>query len=90
MARNNGTEKTREEIYGRLSSKFSRHWSVFGYYNYDLAAGGGPIQAGGGVGFENECVRIDFIGNREFTRDEDYEGDTSFMVRLTLKTLGSL
>ena len=90
LARNNGTEKTREEIYTRLASKLSRHWSVFGYYNYDLAADGGPIEAGGGIGFENECIKVDFVGNREFTRDEDYKGDTSFMVRLTLKTLGSL
>lgn len=90
LTRNNETEKNREEIYTKLSSKVTRHWSVFGFYNYDLTKGGGPIQAGGGVGYENECIKIDFIGDREFTKDEDYEGDTSFMVRLTLKTLGSL
>ncbi len=82
--------KDREEIYGQINSRLTRSWSAYGYYRYDLAADGGPIEAGGGLQFENECIILLFSAEKEFTKDRDYKGDTSFYARMVLKTLGAV
>jgi LPS-assembly protein len=82
--------KDREEIYTSISSKLNQNWSGFGYYRYDLADGGGPTEAGGGLQYDNECLSLLFTVEKEFMEDGDYEGDTSFYVRLVLKTLGAI
>ena len=86
----NNALKDREEIYLHASSKLTQTWSTFGYYRYDLAPDGGPIEAGGGVQYDNECLSLLFTMEKEFTKDKDYKGDTSFYLRLVLKTLGGL
>ena len=82
--------KDREEVYLSVSSKLTQNWSGFGYYRYDLADDGGPTEAGGGLQYDNECISLLFTAEKEFTEDGDYEGDTSFYVRLVLKTLGAI
>ena len=82
--------KDREEIFGQVNSRLTRSWSAYGYYRYDLAEDGGPIEAGGGLQFENECIILLFSAEKEFTKDRDYKGDTSFYVRMVLKTLGAV
>ncbi len=84
------TLRDREEITLSFNSKISRDWSTYGFYQYDLASGGGPIKAGGGLQYENECLILIFSGEKEFTKDRDYKGDTSFFVRVVLKTLGAV
>ncbi len=86
----NKAVKDREEIYLSVKSKFTQHWSGNGYYRYDLAPDGGPLEAGGGLQYDNECLTLLFTVEKEFTKDKDYEGDTSFYVRVVLKTLGGL
>ena len=80
----------REEVFTSVSSKLTQNWSGFGYYRYDLSKNGGPIDAGGGLQYDNECLSLLFTLEKEFTEDDDYEGDTSFYVRLVLKTLGAI
>ena len=82
--------KDREEIFGQINSRLTPSWSAYGYYRYDLAVDGGPIEAGGGLQFENECITLLFSAEKEFTKDRDYKGDTSFYVRMILKTLGAV
>ena len=72
------------------SSRLSRQWSVTGLYRYDLAEDGGPVEAGASVRYDNECLAVIFDLNKEFTQDRDYEGETSFMVKFVLKTLGGI
>lgn len=84
------TLRDREEITLNFNSKLTRSWSTYGYYQYDLAEDGGPIKAGGGLQYENECLILIFSGEKEFTKDRDYKGDTSFFVRVVLKTLGAV
>ena len=84
------TLRDREEITLSFNSKLTRSWSTYGYYQYDLAENGGPIKAGGGLQYENECLILIFSGEKEFTKDRDYKGDTSFFVRAVLKTLGAV
>lgn len=81
---------SREEILLFGSSRLSRQWSVTGLYRYDLADDGGPVEAGASVRYDNECLAVIFDLNKEFTQDRDYEGETSFMVKFVLKTLGGI
>jgi LPS-assembly protein len=80
----------REEVFMSVNSQLTQNWSGFGYYRYDLAEDGGPTEAGGGLQYDNECLSLLFTVEKEFTEDGDYEGDTSFYVRLVLKTLGAI
>ena len=80
----------REEVYLHLSSKLTQSLSTYGYYRYDLATGGGPTEAGGGLQYDNECLTLLFTVQKEFTKDKDYKGDTSFLMRVILKTLGGV
>lgn len=84
------TLKDREEITLSASSKLTRAWSISGYYQYNLAKEGGPIQGGGALQYENECLILTFSTEKEFTHDRDYEGDTSFFFRVVLKTIGGV
>lgn len=79
---------SREEILLFGSSRLTKKWSLSGLYRYDLAKGGGPIEVGSILRYDNECTAILFDLNKSFTEDRDYRGDTSFMVKFILKTLG--
>ena len=82
--------KDREEIYFSLQSKITQNWSGLGYYRYDLAKDGGPVEAGGNLQYDNECLSLIFSVEKEFTKDKNYKGDTSFNLKLVLKTLGGI
>ncbi len=89
----NGTNyyPTREEVLLFGSSKLTRHWSLNGLYRYRLTEKDkGPIEYTGQVQWENECTAVIFEISKSFTRDRNYEGDTSFMVKFILKTLGGM
>ncbi|MBP5160909.1 MAG: LPS export ABC transporter permease LptF [Alphaproteobacteria bacterium] len=79
-----------EEITVAVVSKLTQDWSMFGRYQYNFANGGSPIKAEGGLQYENECLILAFTGEKEFTKDSDYKGDTSFFFRVFLKTLGGM
>lgn len=81
---------SREEILLFGSSRLSRQWSLSGLYRYDLAENGGPVEAGAILRYDNECLAVIFDLNKEFTQDRDYTGETSFMVKFELKTLGGI
>ena len=96
-ALNNNALNDREEVYLSLNSKMTQNWSGFGFYRYDLAKDaspsakrGGPIESGGGLQYDNECITVLFTAKKEFTKDKDYKGDTSFNLRVVFKTLGGV
>ena len=80
----------REEISFSLNSKLTQNWSGFGSYRYDLSPNGGPISTRAGLQYDNECLSLIFTTEKEFTKDKDYKGETSFFLRLVLKTLGGV
>lgn len=81
---------SREELLLFGSSRLSRQWSMSGLYRYDLSQEGGPVEAGAIVRYDNECLAIVFDLSKSFTEDRDYTGETSFMVKFVLKTLGGV
>lgn len=85
--------KNREEILFFGSSQLSKNWSLSGYYRYNLEKRSnqrGPVESGLIAQYENDCTIISFELDKSFTYDREYEGDTSFMVKFILKTLGGM
>lgn len=83
----------REEILFFGSSQFTKNWSLSGYYRYNLTkelGQKGPVESGMIAQYDNDCTAIAFEFSRAFTHDRDYQGNTSFMVKFILKTLGSM
>lgn len=81
---------SREEIVLHGASKFSQNWTLAGSYRYNLGKTGGPVSFDVTARYDNECLGILFDVSRSYTRDRDYKGDTSFMVKFILKTLGGM
>jgi LPS-assembly protein len=79
---------SREEIVLYGSTKLTKDWSLWGSYRYNLAKDGGPVKYTATARYDNECLAVLFDVSRSFTKDRDYKGDTSFMVKFILKTIG--
>ncbi len=81
----------REEVLLFGSSRLSKKWSLSGYYRYNLTEQDkGPIEYGSLLQYDNDCMAVVFDLSRSFTEDRDYQGDTSFVVKFVLKTLGQM
>lgn len=80
----------REEIAASLTVKLSDRWSISARERYDLTEGGGPLQYGGGVTFQNECILITADVSRNFFRDRDVQPSTRVFVRVVFKYLGEV
>ena len=81
----------REEILFYGASKLTQKWNLSGFYRYNLAKNDkGPTEYGVVLQYDNDCTAVEFDLNRSFTKDRDYEGDTSFVVKFILKTLGQM
>ncbi len=81
----------REEILFFGSSRLSKKWSLSGYYRYNMTKEDkGPIEYGSLLQYDNDCMAVVFDLSRSFTKDRDYQGDTSFVVKFVLKTLGQM
>lgn len=86
------TNFDREEVTGRVSWNINDAWTVSSFARRDLTNNEfreeGWIDAGGGLVYENQCLRITTGIRREFTRDADIEPSTSYTVKFTFKGLG--
>ena len=80
---------TREEINARGRFQFARFWSTSANARRDLQEnGGGMIEAGFGVSYEDECFLFETGVRRDFTSDRDVRPSTSFVVRVRFKHIG--
>jgi len=78
----------RQEIRTSADLKLSRYWRMFADFSYDFKAQGGPLTAGGGFTYEDECLRFQIRMRRDFTRDRDVPPNTSIGFRLIFKVVG--
>lgn len=78
----------RKELYFSVSSKVTQNWSVNVYDRIDLTKGGGELEHGGQLVYEDECLQLAFVAKRynydNPTLDDDYE----FGITFFFKTLG--
>ncbi len=81
----------RKEVVFQGSAALSKNWSLSGSYRYNLAkTDRGPTEYGMILRYDNDCTAIEFDLNKSFTEDRDYKGDTSFVVKFVLKSLGQI
>ncbi len=81
-------DEERKELYTGLSSQLTKNWSISLYNRQDLAPGGGALEYGGFLTYEDECTKLIFNIEKDNSSDPDYEGDFEFGFTFFLKTLG--
>ncbi len=84
----NGGADATETLQMALSSSFSRYWTIGAETRYDLDSTSDPIEIGGSLDYEDECMAVALTAAREYTYDRDYEGGFRVALRVVLKTLG--
>ncbi|GEO81669.1 LPS assembly protein LptD [Pararhodospirillum oryzae] len=78
----------REEISGWVAARLSRRWQATGGHVYSLDRNT-SVRTNLGLTYEDECLRVSSLFSRDHSVEFGIEGGTSFLVTLTLKTLGS-
>ncbi len=79
---------TREEITYTLTSHLTRYWMAKFYQRVNLSDGGGVLETGGSLRYEDECFAIETGLEKEYTRDRDYENGLTFKLGLEFKPFG--
>ncbi len=79
----------REEIYARLSSQFTDHWSVFVSHRHDLEENL-SLTTRAGIQYKDECFTFEGVYERTNFRDREIEPDNAFFVRIVLRNLGEI
>lgn len=86
----NGLYPDREEVYADLSSQITDYWSIGLSTRRDLTEGGGPLEHGLRITYEDECFRLAAKFRRDFTSSIDVEEETIFSIQVVFKSLGNV
>lgn len=78
----------RKELYFNISSEVTKNWSVSIYDRIDLTDGGGQLEHGGRVTYEDECLQLAFSAKRHNYKDPTLDNDYEFGITFFFKTLG--
>ena len=78
----------RKELYTALRSKLTKDWSISIFNRQDLTDGGGSLEYGGDLIYEDECSMFVLYMRKDNSSDPDYDGDYEFGANFLLKTLG--
>ncbi|WP_323764264.1 LPS-assembly protein LptD [Marinovum sp.] len=66
------------------SYRFSRHWTVSGDAQYDIADNR-AVEAGLGLAYRNECIEAAFTADRTFADSSNLDPFTTYGLTVTLK-----
>lgn len=83
-----GVPSSEEQLFLAANYRFAENWRLSAQHQRDLGETGGSLLSGFGIGYEDECVTVDFSVNRNFTRDRDIEDTTNFSFQIRLRNLG--
>ena len=79
----------REEVRGRAKIKVAEEWSVIFSGTRNLADNTN-IDAGTGLLYESDCLKVLTSANKKFISDRDAKSGASFNVQVGLKNMGEL
>lgn len=79
----------REEVITNVALALTDEWTLTGSGRRDLY-NDNMVYAAGGLVFQNECFTLYTNFSKQYTRDRDYEPDTSFTVRVGFKNLNEI
>lgn len=82
------TASERKEVYFSVSSKVTQNWSISLYDRIDLTKGGGELEHGGQVVYEDECLQLAFVAKRYNYDNPTFDDDYEFGITFFFKTLG--
>ncbi len=80
----------RKEIYTSIQAALTRDWSVKIYNRQDLSRGGGSLEHGGSLIYEDECFMFVTNVKKYNSNDPDLDDSYEFNFSFYLKTLGGL
>ncbi len=78
----------REEVQYEVGTQLSRYWRNETFGTRDLADGGGQLEIGTRLIYEDECFLFEFEYTRSDIEDDDIEQTDEFFFRIGLKTIG--
>ncbi len=80
----------RKELYTAIHAALTRDWSVNVYNRQDLSRGGGSLEHGGNLIYEDECFMFVTNVKKYNSNDPDLDDSYEFNFSFYLKTLGGL
>ncbi len=80
---------TREELNYALESKLTRYWMLKFNQLINLSKGGGVLETGGYVRYEDECFAFEAGLRKDYTYDRDYESGLTFKMGVEFKPFGA-
>ncbi len=81
-------DSERKELYTALRSRLTKDWRISIYNRQDLTEGGGSLEYGGNLTYEDECTALILYMRKDNSSDPEYDGDFEFGANFLLKTLG--
>ena len=72
-----------------LESKLTRYWKVKFNQQINLSKGGGVLETGGYVRYEDECFAFEAGLRKDYTYDRDYESGVTFKMGVEFKPFGA-
>ncbi|TAL04776.1 MAG: LPS-assembly protein LptD [Rhodospirillaceae bacterium] len=83
--------KLQKELYTAIYGRISRDWSFTVSHRLNLVpGGGGSLQTGVGLKYEDECFALDLNVTQDNTSDRDYRGGFGLLLTFNFKTIGNL
>lgn len=79
------TLENRDELRAATRIRLSQFWSMTADFSYDFERNGGALTAGGGLTYEDECLRFRISARRDFTEDRDVPPSTSIGFQIVFK-----
>ena len=82
--------RDREEITIGFTSEITNRWKMGASTQRDLTSGGGSLQHGMFLSYQDDCFEFRTDYSRTFTRDRDVAPTDTILFRIVLKTLGEV
>ena len=82
------TYASREELKYTLTSFLTRYWKIGFHQNINLSTGGGLLETGAYLRYEDECFALQTEIKRDYTSDRDYKDGISFGLSVEFKPFG--
>ena len=79
----------REELNYTLVSYLTQYWTLNFNQRINLSAGGGLLETGGSLRYEDECFALETGLKKDYTSDRDYENGITFKLGVEFKPFGA-
>lgn len=79
----------REELEYAATSHLTRYWQLKFNQRVNLSKGGGVLETGGYLRYEDECFALETGLKKDYTYDRDYSSGTSFRFGVEFKPFGT-